>query len=123
MASAAGISLTDFYAWNPAVGSSCAYLDVGDYVCVDIIGYTVTTTTSGGVSTPSPIKTGIVSDCDKFYLVQSGDGCASVTFAAGISLADFYAWNPAVGTSCAYLDVGDYVCIDIPGVTPTATAG
>lgn len=68
-------------------------------------------------------KYGMVSDCDKFYLVQSGDGCANVASAAGISLADFYAWNPAVGTSCAYLDVGDYVCIDIPGVTPTATAG
>jgi hypothetical protein len=65
----------------------------------------------------------MVSDCDKFYLVQSEDGCASVASAAGISLADFYAWNPAVGTSCAYLDVGDYVCIDTPGVSPTATAG
>ncbi|KAJ6019443.1 hypothetical protein N7522_001510, partial [Penicillium canescens] len=35
--------LADFYSWNPAVGSSCSYLDLGDYVCVDILGYTITT--------------------------------------------------------------------------------
>jgi hypothetical protein len=64
----------------------------------------------------------MVSDCDKFHLVQPGDTCSAVASTAGISLDDFYAWNPAVGTSCAYLDVGDYVCVDIPGVTPTATA-
>ncbi|KAJ6020143.1 hypothetical protein N7522_000218 [Penicillium canescens] len=118
------VCLAGFYSWNPAVGSSCSYLDVGDYVCVDILGYTITTTstTSGGISTPSPIQSGMVCDCDKFHLVQPGDTCSAVASTAGISLDDFYAWNPAVGTSCAYLDMGDYVCVDIPGVTPTATA-
>ncbi|OJJ48046.1 hypothetical protein ASPZODRAFT_141589 [Penicilliopsis zonata CBS 506.65] len=134
IAADAGISLDTFYAWNPAVGTSCAYLDLGDYVCIDIIGYTptttpaitsapsTTTTSSGdGISTPSPIQTGIVSTCNEFYLVVSGDNCATIAADAGISLATFYAWNPAVGTSCASLDVGDYVCIDIIGYTPTAT--
>lgn len=130
VATAAGISLTTFYAWNPAVGTSCAYLEVGEYVCIDIIGSTTTaitttattTTTSGdGVSTPSPIQTGMVSTCNKFYLVVSGDTCAAVATAAGISLTTFYSWNPAVGNSCAYLAVGDYVCIDIIGYTPSST--
>jgi LysM domain. len=32
------ISLTDFYNWNPAVGSSCGSLLTGYYVCVGISG-------------------------------------------------------------------------------------
>jgi LysM repeat protein len=127
VATAAGVSLTTFYAWNPAVGSSCADLEVGEYVCIDIIGSTTTavttTTTATGdaISTPSPVQTGIVSTCNEFYLVVSGDTCAAVSTAAGISLTTFYAWNPAVGTSCAYLEVGDYVCIDIIGYSPSST--
>lgn len=129
IASAYGISLTDFYAWNPAVGSSCANLDYGYDVCVGIIGFTATVTTStstittptNGISTPMPIQTGMVSNCNKFYLVQSGDGCSAIATAYGISLATFYSWNPAVGTSCASLDVGDYVCVAIVGQTVTTT--
>lgn len=113
VASTAAISMADFYAWNPAVGTSCSYLDVGDYVCVGIIGTTVTTTTSSGVSTPAPIQTGMVINCDSFHLVQSGDSCAVVASDANITLAELYAWNPAVGNSCSHLDVGDYVCIAI----------
>ncbi|RAO73092.1 uncharacterized protein BHQ10_009104 [Talaromyces amestolkiae] len=131
IATAAGISLATFYSWNPAVGSSCAYLGLGDYVCIDIIGYTITTTTASatatstttgdGISTPSPIQTGMVSTCDQFHLVVSGDECATIAADAGISLDTFYSWNPAVGSSCAYLGLGDYVCIDIIGYTPSTT--
>jgi len=64
----------------------------------------------------------MISTGDKFHLVQSGDSCAAVASAAGISLSEFYAWNPAVGSSCSYLDVGDYVCVDIIGSTVTATS-
>jgi hypothetical protein len=122
-----GISLTQFYAWNPAVGSTCEDLGVDDYVCVDVVGVTATTTTTttttygNGITTPTPYQTGMATDCDSFHLVVSGDQCSTVASAAGISLADFYAWNPAVGSTCEYLDVGDYVCIDIVGVTPTTT--
>ncbi|KAJ9374868.1 CAZyme family GH18 [Paecilomyces variotii] len=72
-------------------------------------------TTSSGtkVSTPSPIQTGMVSDCDDFHLVVTNDTCASVADVAGISLSDFYAWNPAVGSKCLYLALGDYVCIGV----------
>ncbi|KAJ5609514.1 hypothetical protein N7528_010081 [Penicillium herquei] len=132
VASDYGITLADFYAWNPAVGSSCAYLDVGDYVCVNVIGnavtssaFTTTTSTSTSttaISTPSPIQTGMISTCDEFYMVASGDSCSGVASDYGITLADFYAWNPAVGSSCAYLDVGDYVCVNVAGSGTTTTA-
>ena len=112
-----GISLTQFYTWNPAVGSTCEHLDVGDYVCIDIVGVTATTTTTttttsgNGITTPTPYQTGMATDCDSFYLAVSGDECATVASNARISLADFYAWNPAVGSTCEYLDLGYYVCI------------
>jgi hypothetical protein len=128
VSTAAGISLSDFYAWNPAVGTSCQFLDVDDYVCIDVIGYIpststtiMTTTSTNGITTPTPHQTGMVSNCNKFYLVVSGDECDTIAANEGISLDDFYAWNPAVGTSCQYLDLGEYVCVDIVGVTPSST--
>jgi hypothetical protein len=121
-----GISLADFYAWNPAVGTSCQYLDLDDYVCVDVIGvtpsFTVTTISStavpsNGIPTPTPYQTGMASNCDSFHLVNSGDQCAALATAYNISLAQFYSWNPAVGSSCEYLDLGDYVCVGVETCT------
>lgn len=75
---------------------------------------TTTTTTSGnGVATPTPTQSGMVSNCKKFYLVVSGDGCYDIAAAAGIALSDFYAWNPAVGDTCAGLWPNYYVCVGI----------
>jgi hypothetical protein len=55
----------------------------------------------------------MTSDCDLFHLVVSGDGCYAIATAADISLADFYTWNPAVGSTCATLYLGYYVCIGV----------
>jgi LysM repeat protein len=125
IASNEGVGLSDFYAWNPAVGTSCQYLGLGDYVCVGVIAttsITTTTTTGDGITTPTPIQTGMVATCDSFYLVVSGDQCGTIASNEGISLADFYAWNPAVGTSCQYLGLGDYVCVGVIGATSTTTS-
>ncbi|KAJ4424542.1 hypothetical protein N0V82_000866 [Gnomoniopsis sp. IMI 355080] len=116
------ISLMDFYTWNPAVGDTCAGLELGVFVCIGLQGsaptqtITVepTTTSSGnGIMTPTPYQTGMTTDCDEFYLVTSGDSCSVIASAYGISLTDFYDWNPAVGTTCAYLNLDDYVCVGI----------
>lgn len=128
IATAAGISLSDFYSWNPAVGSSCSNLWLGYYVCVGVIGFTpttsppATTTTPGnGIPTPTPTQTGMNSNCNSFHEVASGDTCESISTAAGISLSDFYSWNPAVGNTCSSLWLGYYVCIGVIGFTPTPT--
>ncbi|KAJ5556384.1 hypothetical protein N7494_000299 [Penicillium frequentans] len=123
------ISLTDFYAWNPAVGSTCASLWVDDYVCVGVAAsassavvttayattlVTSTVPASGSstpLATPTPIESGMVNDCDAFHLVISGDECATIASDAGITLDEFYDWNPTVGDSCSSLWVGYYVCI------------
>ncbi|KAJ5495517.1 hypothetical protein N7539_000633 [Penicillium diatomitis] len=124
------ISLTEFLAWNPSLNSDCTNLLVGYYYCVDIPGATkvATTTTvpattapADGITTPSPIQTGMTATCNKFDLVQSGDTCAVIANKYNIPLASFYDWNPAVGSSCAHLDVGDYVCVDIIGYTATTS--
>ncbi|KAJ5928235.1 hypothetical protein N7466_007191 [Penicillium verhagenii] len=120
IASEYDITLAEFYAWNPAVGTDCSILEVGTYVCVDILSNTTATTTSS-ISTPSPMQTGITSSCDEFYLVVSGDECSTIADHYSITLADFYDWNPAVGTSCANLELGEYVCVAIS--TSSATSG
>jgi hypothetical protein len=63
----------------------------------------------------------MASNCNKFHDVVSGDTCAAIAAAAaGISLTNFYTWNPAVGSSCSMLDLGDYVCIHVIGfASPT----
>jgi hypothetical protein len=39
ISTAAGINLSDFYTWNPAVGSSCATLFAQDNVCIGVGSY------------------------------------------------------------------------------------
>lgn len=130
IASKYGISLTQFYAWNPAVGSSCATLGLDYYVCVSIVGMgptsavpstTVKPTPSNGIATPTPIQSGMVNNCDAFHKVVSGDQCGLIASKYGISLSQFYSWNPAVGSSCATLGLDYYVCVSIVGVAPSPT--
>jgi LysM repeat protein len=116
------ISLADFYAWNPAVGDTCSSLWVDDYVCVGVVGgasstavstttSSTTTTTSSGITTPTPYESGMVDDCDSFHLVVSGDECATIASDAGITLDEFYEWNPTVGDTCSSLWLDYYVCV------------
>jgi len=53
--------------------------------------------------------------CGRFYFVESGNDCFDIAQEAGIALADFYTWNPAVGTSCGSLAAGVYACIGLGG--------
>ncbi|KAL4993233.1 hypothetical protein BDV10DRAFT_190164 [Aspergillus recurvatus] len=124
-----GISLDDFYTWNPGVGSGCQSLKTEFYVCVGISGgdgssttSPPSTTTSG--SAPSPTMDGTASNCDDYYYVQGGDGCADIATEYGISLDDFYTWNPGVGSDCRTLKTEFYVCVGVSGETkPSTTTG
>jgi LysM repeat protein len=60
----------------------------------------------------------MVSSCDAFYKIVSGDSCNAVADKYNITAANFHAWNPAVGSSCTMLIIGDYVCV---GVLPSST--
>ncbi|RDL39248.1 uncharacterized protein BP5553_03588 [Venustampulla echinocandica] len=129
IASAAGISLSQFYNWNPAAGTSCAGLWSETYCCISITGIepSTTTTTStttapgNGIATPTPIQSGMVTNCNKFYLVPAGEGCATIVSKNGISLSQFTTWNPAAGSTCAGLWADTYCCVGIIGFTPPTT--
>ncbi|PPJ50654.1 hypothetical protein CBER1_05262 [Cercospora berteroae] len=122
-------SLSQFYAWNPAVGSSCGGLQAGYYVCVGVSGTPTTAptnpittappTTTNDPSKPQPTQGGLTPDCQNFYLVQAGDFCQAIVDQYGtFSLTQFYSWNPAVGNTCGGLQAGYYVCVGVTG-TPT----
>ncbi|KAL1954011.1 hypothetical protein VTO42DRAFT_1832 [Malbranchea cinnamomea] len=123
IASQHGITLDQFVEWNPQVGEDCTGLWAEVYVCVSVIGHEPTPTDPGnGIETPTPIQPGMVDNCDEFYFVQEGDGCQSIADKNGISLEEFYTWNPEVGgEACTGLWLGVYVCVSVIGHTPTPT--
>lgn len=125
IASKYGISRSQFYAWNPAIGTDCKALWLDTYVCVSIIGVgpstTVSSTPTNGIATPTPIQDKMVSNCDAFHKVVDGDGCDKIASKYGISTKQFYTWNPSVGDSCKSLWIDYYVCVSIVGVNPTPT--
>ncbi|KAF4986554.1 hypothetical protein FGRMN_10782 [Fusarium graminum] len=119
------ISLEDFAKWNPAVGKDCSGLWKGTNACVGVIGFTpspTTTTAKGnGITTPTPIQEGMVSNCNKFYFVQSTTTCQGILTYNKISLADFVKWNPAVGKDCTGLWKGTNACVGVVGFNPSPT--
>jgi hypothetical protein len=98
-------------------------------VCVGVEATTtgsVTTTpttssTATGIVTPSPIQSGMVTDCDKFYDVAGGDGCYAIAQSYSIALTDFYSRNPAVSTDCSGLQASVYVCVEAEATATTTT--
>ncbi|KAK0625193.1 hypothetical protein B0T17DRAFT_265186 [Bombardia bombarda] len=123
IAASANIPLATFYALNPSVGSDCANLLSGFYVCLgaasDGSGAPATTISTGApvAATPSPVQSGMVAGCRRFYLVEGGDSCFGIASAAGVDLSLFGTWNPAVGASsgCGGLLSGEFVCIGVSG--------
>ncbi|RMJ07403.1 hypothetical protein CDV36_012997 [Fusarium kuroshium] len=129
------LEFDDFYRMNPSVKSDCTGLAVGTYYCISTNkdgspplyeDEDTTTTTSASatatgtdVVTPSPVQSGITSNCNDFYLVQAGDGCWAIANDHGIELNDFYGWNPAVKNDCGGLQAEVYVCVGVKDSTAT----
>ncbi|KFG84795.1 LysM domain-containing protein [Metarhizium anisopliae] len=113
VASRNGIPLHDFLTWNPKAGNQCSGLWANAYSCVSIIGYTPPTPAEprNGVETPMPIQPGMVTNCNKFYYVNSGDSCVSIAASSGISESDLINWNPGAGKQCTSLWANTYACI------------
>ncbi|OQD88154.1 hypothetical protein PENANT_c004G11451 [Penicillium antarcticum] len=126
-----GLTLANLVAWNPAIGSQCQFLWEETYICTGITGWTPSPTTTkatttsatptNGFTTPQPIQPGMIAECNKFHMVVDGDGCDSIAKANGITPAQFYALNPALGNTCSALWLGYYVCVSRIGTAPTTT--
>ncbi|KAM0542829.1 hypothetical protein ACHAPJ_012609 [Fusarium lateritium] len=118
-----------FLSWNPAVGKDCKSLLVDYWVCIATVGWKPPTTTTtkaatptkatNGITTPSPIRPGMVTNCNKFHPVKKTTTCDSIQNYYKISLADFLKWNPAVGSNCKGLWADYNVCVGVIGGTPT----
>ena len=80
------------------------------------------TASSAAAATPSPVQTGMVAGCTRFYFVEKGDSCAGIASAAGITTASLAALNPAVGSSCFGLLAGYYICLGTGSVGATTIA-
>lgn len=108
-----------FFKWNPSVGNNCESLLVGYNVCVGVTGWKPTPTTgNNGIATPSPIQTGMISSCNKFHPIAAKTTCDSLKSYYNLDMADFFKWNPAVGTACTKLWVGYNVCVGVIGQKP-----
>ncbi|OAA37699.1 Peptidoglycan-binding lysin domain protein [Cordyceps fumosorosea ARSEF 2679] len=137
------LDIETFHKMKPTVQSDCAGLAAGTFYCMSIWpgggldpalleddgeDFNTTTTlassTASHPSTPSPVQTGIVSGCNKFYKVAPGDGCYDIAHAVAIDPDDFYSWNPAVRNDCTGLQAKVYVCVGADTATltmPTTT--
>jgi hypothetical protein len=63
-----------------------------------------------------------VPGCANFYLVIAGDDCWTIANANSIALADFYTWNPVVGSECQSLQPSYYVCVRRTTYTASPTS-
>lgn len=72
------------------------------------------------LATPTPIQDGMTQNCNSFYNVENGDGCYDIAVQHGISLENFYAYNPAVSNDCSKLYPDFYVCVGV-GSTDTCS--
>ncbi|MCJ1250760.1 hypothetical protein MMC30_007988 [Trapelia coarctata] len=123
------ITIAQFYAWNPAVGSNCENLWTGYQYCVRTNSSSSTTPTqsssSAGPTPTAPTQSGQPSNCNRWYTAQSGDTCASVEQAGVISDALFKQFNPAVNSDCSGLWAGYAYCVGTtdqnPAPSPTST--
>ncbi|KAF5137793.1 LysM domain-containing protein [Metarhizium anisopliae] len=66
-----------------------------------------------GVTTPSPVRSPMASNCNKFCWVPPGAWCDSVAKNNGITTEKFIAWNAYVGLKCDGLWANYYACVGV----------
>ncbi|KAI1136948.1 carbohydrate-binding module family 50 protein [Hypoxylon sp. FL0543] len=96
-------TLAQFYSWNPEVNAACTNLQPGEQVCVGV----------ASTGCAAPTAPGIAANCASCYTVVPGDTCLTITQPRGVSLASFYAWNPAVNSACSNLMPGYNYCVGV----------
>ncbi|KAL5363688.1 hypothetical protein BJX96DRAFT_187179 [Aspergillus floccosus] len=117
---------TEFFAWNPWLADDCdaaLYANLGKNgmraFCIGV-DTSATTTSSSTLAAPTPTDT--VPGCQEFYTVVSGDDCSTIEAKFGIALAEFYAWNPSIGSTCTNLWLQEAYCVKGPASATTTSA-
>ncbi|CAG8979166.1 hypothetical protein HYALB_00000300 [Hymenoscyphus albidus] len=117
------ITLEQFYAWNPAVGTQCQNLWVGYWYCVANFGPNDIPAVPVVTAASTSLAPGTVSNCTAWYLSEQGDTCDLISTIFGtFSVNDFIEWNPVVWDDCLGIKPNTYYCIAIPGTPTTRTA-
>ncbi|OAA36493.1 Peptidoglycan-binding lysin domain protein [Metarhizium rileyi] len=119
------LNAAQFHAWNPSINAQCSNLWAGYYVCVHAPGAVANPPTSpsptkpaNGIETPKPTQPHMISYCNRFQWVHSGETCGDIAFRNGISLENFLKWNPSAGNECQGLWANAYACVDaLPAFT------
>ncbi|KAI1104498.1 carbohydrate-binding module family 50 protein [Jackrogersella minutella] len=141
------VDLDSFAAWNVGLGDvtspTCAF-EAGVSYCgswylqkpdeLNDVPTASDTGTPTGPTAPAPTMSGepencnkwaVVEDgvsCNKWAVVEDGVSCTDMAAAAGISLAQFLAWNTAVSDDClTNYWLGEAYCVGISSASVTTT--
>ncbi|KAE8150567.1 hypothetical protein BDV25DRAFT_172050 [Aspergillus avenaceus] len=132
-----GVTVAELLAWNTWLSGDCDTALVANLnttstraVCIGVGSKSATTipaSTGSGTATRTtasmgPIQTGVVSGCQRFHTVVDGDDCPSIESKYGISQAQFYQWNPSIGSTCGNLWLGYAYCVKGPSSTTTSAS-
>ncbi|KAL7621054.1 hypothetical protein AAE478_008366 [Parahypoxylon ruwenzoriense] len=135
-ASASDVTIAELMAWNPSLSAENCVFQSGKSYCIqkdetstttsdsgsstpaptpptETAPSTTSTSTTSGAEPPAPTQPGAITTCKVWHTVVSGDGCWAIAEEAGISLDDFYKWNPGVGSDCSALWLGYAVCVGV----------
>lgn len=70
-----------------------------------------TATSTGGP--PAPTQDGAVSNCTKWHVVESGDGCWAIYTKYGITSDQLFEWNTKISKDCSNIWLGYAVCVGV----------
>ncbi|RMZ84792.1 hypothetical protein DV737_g978, partial [Chaetothyriales sp. CBS 132003] len=118
------ITPSQLYYWNSVLGQGGAncgtQFQLGEYYCVGVSGSTAVptiTSSTSTLSTPSPVQSGIASNCNKYALPKTGEGCYDFAADNGITTDQLYTWNPVLGANGANcgteFQAGEYYCVGV----------
>jgi LysM repeat protein len=116
------ITPTQLYTWNPVLGAGGANCSsdfwANTYYCIGAPG-SPSTLQQRQAAVPSPIQSGVASNCNQYAEAVSGDTCYGFAQEHGVTTANLYAWNTVLGLNGANCDselfVGYYYCIGVSG--------
>ena len=103
------ITKEQFFEWNPALQGNCDGLWAGYWYCVANFSSESLPMPPTVTAAPSPVQTGIASNCVAWYQMNLADTCDTITAMFGtFTSPDFIKWNPAVWTDCSNIQVGHH---------------
>jgi LysM repeat protein len=98
-----GLTIAQFFAYNPEVGADCSNIWPGYRYCVRTPDSSSTASPTPTVTSnvPGPTFTGTAANCNRYHVVATGDSCKTIEAEYHITSQQFHAWNLAVSADCS----------------------